>query len=128
MAVGEKVLVLLPTDSNKLLVQWKWQYEIVEKLGKVDYKINMNGKVRTFHANMLKLYFDRDNCGVDAGILGIANVAMVDVQEDDEVDSCLLDLSFKTPKEKPSNVIVNDDLTVNECKQIKILIAEYSDV
>lgn len=65
---------------------------------------------------MLKLYFDRDNCGVDVGILGIVNVVMVDVQEDDEVDSCLLDLLFKILKEKLSDVIVNDDLIVNECK------------
>lgn len=65
---------------------------------------------------MLKLYFDRDNCGVDVGILDIVNVVMVDVQEDDEVDSCLLDLLFKILKEKLSDVIVNDDLIVNECK------------
>lgn len=65
---------------------------------------------------MLKLYFDRDNCGVDVGILDIVNVVMVDVQEDDEVDSCLLDLLFKILKEKLSDVIVNGDLIVNECK------------
>lgn len=110
-------------------MQWKGPYKIVEKLGKVDYRIYMNGKVKTFHANMLKLYFDRDDCGFDAGILGIASVAMVDVQEDDAVDdSCLLDSSFQTQKEKPSDAVVSDDLTVDECKQIKTLIAEHSDV
>lgn len=51
----------------------------MDKLGKVDYKINMNGKVRIFYVNMLKLYFYRDNCGVDVGILDIVNVVMVDV-------------------------------------------------
>ena len=59
MKVGEKVLVLLPTSSNKLLMQWKGPYEIVATLGKVDYKIDMQGKVKTFHANMLKRYIDR---------------------------------------------------------------------
>lgn len=101
----------------------------MKKPGKVDYRIDMNGKVKTFHANLLKLYFDRDDCGVDAGILGIANVAMVDVQEDDVIDdSCLLNSSFQAQKEKPSDGVVSNDVTVNECKQIKTLIAEYSDV
>lgn len=54
-------------------------------------------------------------------LLGIASVANEDVQEDDAVDdSCLLDSRFQTPKEKPSDVLVTDDLTVDECKQKKI--------
>lgn len=44
MFVGEKVLVLLPTASNKLLIQWKGSFTIVEKVGKVDYKIDRCGK------------------------------------------------------------------------------------
>lgn len=36
MNVGEKVLVLLPTSSNKLLLQWRGPYEILEKVGNVD--------------------------------------------------------------------------------------------
>lgn len=48
---------------------------------------------------------------------------------DDAVDdSCLLDQSFQIQKEKPSDVVVSDDLTVDECKKIKTLISEYSDV
>ena len=30
--VGDKVLLLLPTDSNKLLLQWRGPFEIVEVL------------------------------------------------------------------------------------------------
>ncbi|GFS10897.1 hypothetical protein ElyMa_004821400 [Elysia marginata] len=32
-SVGEKVLVLLPTDSNKLLMQWKGPFEVVATVG-----------------------------------------------------------------------------------------------
>lgn len=51
---GEKVLILLPTDNNKLLMQWKGPYTIHKKLNKVDYQIDVNGKLKTFHANLLK--------------------------------------------------------------------------
>lgn len=46
MSVGEKVLVLLPTASNKLLMQWKGPFTIVEKVEKVDYKIDIGGKLK----------------------------------------------------------------------------------
>ena len=33
LAVGSKVLVLLPTKNNKLLLQWRGPYEIMKKVG-----------------------------------------------------------------------------------------------
>ncbi|GFN94169.1 gypsy retrotransposon integrase-like protein 1 [Plakobranchus ocellatus] len=59
-SVGEKVLVLLLTDSNKLLMQWKGPFEIVATVGINDYRINTGGKEKTFHANLLNGYFVRD--------------------------------------------------------------------
>ena len=52
MKVGDKVLVLLPTDTKKLLMQWKGPFPITEKLGTVDYRIDMHGIHKTFHANL----------------------------------------------------------------------------
>uniref|UniRef100_K1QRA5 Uncharacterized protein n=1 Tax=Magallana gigas TaxID=29159 RepID=K1QRA5_MAGGI len=44
-----------------------------------------------------------DDCGVDAIILVVASVVMMDVQEDNAVnDKCLLDSLFKIQKETPS--------------------------
>ena len=57
--VADKVLLLLPTDSNKLLLQWKGPYEVVEVVNRMDYKIDVNGVVSTYHANMLKQYVER---------------------------------------------------------------------
>ena len=34
--VGDKVLLLLPTDSNKLLLQWKGPFEVTEVLNRMD--------------------------------------------------------------------------------------------
>ena len=51
--VGDKVLLLLPTDSNKLLLQWKGPYEVVEIVNRMDYRVDVDGVVGTYHANML---------------------------------------------------------------------------
>ena len=54
--VYDDVLVLLPTDGNMLLMQWQGPYKVVEKVGRCDYKLFVNGKIKPFHANLLKKY------------------------------------------------------------------------
>ena len=41
---GDEVLVLLPTSSNKLFVQWQGPYYVLRKTGKVNYEIDMKDK------------------------------------------------------------------------------------
>ena len=46
---GDQVLLLLPTDTNKLLMQWKGPYEIMSRFGKDnDYRIEVNKKGKRF--------------------------------------------------------------------------------
>ena len=57
--VGYKVLLLLPNESNKVLLQWNGPYEVLEVVNMMNYKINVKGVVNTYPANMLKLYVER---------------------------------------------------------------------
>lgn len=56
---GDEVLVLLPTNHNKLLMQWKGPFRVVEVVGLNDYRIQVKGRVRTYHINLLKQYTRR---------------------------------------------------------------------
>ena len=57
--VGDKVLILLPTDNNKLLLQWRGPF-VVEKCGNGNnYGVEVNKRMKTYHVNMLKPYFER---------------------------------------------------------------------
>ena len=57
--VGDKVLILLPTDNNKLLRQWRGPF-VVERCGNGNnYGIEVNKRIKTYHVNMLKPYFER---------------------------------------------------------------------
>ncbi len=51
---GDMVLVLLPTETNKLLMQWKGPYSVEERIESNDYRINVKGKVKTYQFNLLK--------------------------------------------------------------------------
>ena len=57
--VGDKVLVLLPTDQNKLLMQWKGPFEIKGTKWGNNYLVDVNNKVKTYHVIMLKLYVEK---------------------------------------------------------------------
>ena len=57
---GDKVLILLPTEANKLKMAWKGQYEALDQVGPVDYGISLKRKRRVYHGNMLKYYNKRE--------------------------------------------------------------------
>ena len=57
--VGDKVLLLLPSESDKVLLQWNGPYDVLEGVNVMNYKINVRGVVNTYPANMLKLYVER---------------------------------------------------------------------
>ena len=59
LEVGDQVLILLPTDSNKLLMQWRGPYTVESRVGANDYRVKMGSKTKTYHINMLKKYISR---------------------------------------------------------------------
>ena len=52
-------MLLLSTKQNKLQVSWQGPFEVVEKVGEADYRVDVGGKVRLYHANLLKQYHER---------------------------------------------------------------------
>lgn len=106
-------------------MQWKGPFTIVEKVGKVDYTIDMCGKLKTFHANMLKLYVERES---DIDILGIAGVAVVDIEDEDDGNETLVDSPREARKEGSIDVTVSAELTDDQCNDVHVLLDEFSDV
>ena len=91
MKVGEKVLILLPKKANKLLLQWRGPYTVVERFGKCDYRVQVGKKLKTFHANLLKRYIEQDQ--VDTQVCGHVSVAVLepyDNESDDDDDKEIL--------------------------------------
>ena len=61
--VGEWVLVLVPTSECKFLAKWKGPYEVVEKVGGVNYRVRQPGRrrgVQIYHVNILKKWHAPD--------------------------------------------------------------------
>ena len=129
--VGDEVLLLLPTDSNKLLLQWKGPYKVVEVVNRMDYKIVVNcvviNCVRKYHANMLKQYAERRN-KLSHCLLSAEAIESVD--DDNNDDSPLDDCTFPTAKKPESyrDVSIADTLTSEQRKEVETLMKQYPDV
>ena len=63
-------------ESNKLLLQWKGLYEVVEIVNRMDYRVDVDGVVGTYHANMLKQYVERKNVTSHCLLSAEANVTV----------------------------------------------------
>ena len=46
---------MLSTKNNKLLIQWKGPDKVAKKLGETGYQLSVSNKLKTYHANILKL-------------------------------------------------------------------------
>ena len=50
--VGDSVLLLLPTERNKLTFAWRGPYKVVGVVGDVDYKIEMDSSKDLSHKHV----------------------------------------------------------------------------
>ena len=131
LLVGDKVLILLPTDNNKLLMQWKGPFNIIKKVRENDYVLDMNGREKTFHANMLKKYLERmpvtvgSVCAIGSLNLEIATSGITEESDyfKSEIAHCPLDA-----KESFEDVLISKDLTTEQQMQLQQLTEEFQDV
>ena len=121
---GEKVLLLLPTDENKLLMQWKGPFEVVERRNDHNYRIRINGQVKMFYANMLKRYVERQRIeDTEEHELGA-----VVIEDDQDVEIRHRTEYSGQQKETYKNVNVNPELSHEQRKEIEELLAEFGDI
>ena len=111
--IGDWVLVLLPTDANKLLMQWKGPFMIDNKI--------VGSKFKTFHINLLKKYHKKE----DDSLQVLASVASDAVEPDMEN---LVEFAPIEAKETAADVQYGDQLTSQQKRGFVELVIEYADV
>ena len=124
--VGDKVLVLLPTDHNKLLLQWKGPHEVVEVVNQVDYKVKVKGKPKLYNVNLLKKYLERDD-GDDVEAAAMA-VIEPEIEHGAVDDEGLLELGAGQSKETVDDVSVCETLSREQKDEVHALLSEFQDI
>ena len=127
---GDRVLLLLPTSTNKLLMQWKGPYEVVRRVARNDYKLMVDGKEKTYHANLLKRYVERtDSPGTGNNVTNVqGNAIHVVVEEEDDDGSAGIALPSIKQTEDNNDLAYGDDLEEDKRTQMETLMTEFGDV
>ena len=132
LEVGDRVLILLPTDSNKLLMQWRGPYTVESRVGANDYRVKMGSKTKTYHVNMLKKYISREPEGnvvpvddTDGATVAVAGVIHQDI--DPELGE-VPDLEGYRQREGVRDVKLGDELPEDQRRVLKDLVRRYPDV
>lgn len=142
LKVGDKVLLLRPTDNNKLLMQWKGPYVIEETIGLNDYVIRIDNKRKICHANLLKKFVeaeakDRGKTSQPGTITAAAGICLKDmtcaaVIEDTEAcdtDEELLELgSFGKQEETWRDVHLPETLNDAQKEDLTKLIQKFQQI
>ena len=119
---GDKVLLLLPTDGNKLLMHWKGPFEIKERVNDKDYIIQLHDKTRLFHANLLKKYWEREDSTANVESVG---AAILEPEEDDGVAPVEI---LPETEENYTDVYINPELSDEQIQDVKELLREYHEI
>ena len=112
----EQVLVLLPTSTQKLLAQWHGPYRVVQRMGRVNYKVDMQDKKkrhRIFHVNMLRKWQ-----------VPTTSVCLA-VEEDENMED---DVQVWKEEPRKEEFVINDALESDQQKELRKLLDRYSDV
>ena len=130
---GDRVLVMLPTNNNKLLMQWKGPYKIIQKMGENGYKILVGTMEKNYHANMLKKYYAREDeakTGNEKENLKISASAemLVDAETPSLDEDSLLELGTCKQKKDVGDVKLGRELGDSQSRQLQALMGNYADV
>ena len=132
---GDKVLLVLLTDTSKFSMQWKGPYKIISRCGKDnDYQVEVNREVKTFHANMMNKYMERadpdgtpqqnsdDNpvthCDVCTGIIGENEDLSVNNDE-------MMELANYHQKEIVQNIKLRTELTKTQQEEFSNTLSRH---
>ncbi|XP_064081439.1 uncharacterized protein LOC135198014 [Macrobrachium nipponense] len=119
LKVGDDVLLLLPTNNNKLLLQWKGPYKVTKVCNRLNYVIDVNNTPRKFHINKLKRYVYRDPAEIHK-----ASVAVL--------EECLVGEACTTPshtqQENWMDVNLNEDMTTAMLADAREILENFKDL
>ena len=133
---GDEVLVMLPTHSNKFLMQWKGPYVIdgCHNNG-VDYFVKVGKNVKLYHANMIKRYYRRNAIAFveqadgecfdsSEDFPGVVNY--VSIISDSKSSTDVGNIEFC--EVQPSTLNLNQSLTEQQSSSLSNLLSNFSDV
>ena len=112
---GDKVLVLLPTTTNKLTAQWQGPYRVLRQVGKVTYELYMPSrrkKRNIYHINLLCKWHEEET----------VCVRLAEDEFEEEVTG------WKMDSREGNCAKEGEQLSDGQREQLRALVKQFSDV
>ena len=119
LQVGDKVLLLLPKNTNKLQICWRGPFEVTQKMSDTNYRVKIGNKNKVYHVNLLKRYFERETVGQALVAIAIA--------EDSGMTKGLTEYPM-TQNEGVKDVTICPELSPEQQGETAILLERYPEV
>ncbi|GFO50058.1 Pol polyprotein [Plakobranchus ocellatus] len=101
----DKVLVLLPKKGNSLYLAYQGPYSVVKRKGD-NYYIQIGKYLRVYHANILKLYHERND-----DIVYMASLGYIDEDKEETEEQPQIEFYQHTVTQNYNNAKIDEDLT-----------------
>jgi hypothetical protein len=111
-------------------MQWKGPYEVLEHVREYNHRINIQGKPRLYHANLLKQYVARTEADdvtaePDEAVLEAMAAAILDSTE---LDDAKIHTFQPERKETWRDVDVSPELSSDRQDEVNLLLRQFSDI
>jgi len=122
------VLVLFPTNVNKLLMQWKGHFEVLEHVEEHDYRIQLPNRKKILHANLFKGYVSavtEENNSSCESEEKVTAAAILEPEKESVNQGPELETLNPLQKESVKNVKINPELLGQKQIEIKKLLQKF---
>ena len=130
---GDKVIIFLPDSPRKLTMSWQGPYTVECRLGTYTYKINVKGRSKAHHINLLRKYTEREAPEGDpeepdeVADEVFASVALALEYPDDPLDGT--DPTIPSSQTQTwQDCILSSDLSLPQQEETSALLQEYSHI
>ncbi|XP_076059649.1 uncharacterized protein LOC143036286 [Oratosquilla oratoria] len=128
---GDSVLALLPFQGNPLRAKFSGPYEVVKRVGELNYIVATPDRRRSqqlCHINMLKLYREREQNPVGETVASVCTVSLMHEVDEDTI-SPTLEMPWKENAGGwPQVVDKLDHLTATQREDLTALLSKYQEV
>jgi len=133
------VLILLPTSDNKMLMQWRGPFKVLERVEGADYRIQVGHKQKIFHANLLKKYhtaepessegtWKPENPTENDSESQMVQAVLWERAEDPNDQGTELETLNSLRKETVKEVKINPELSEKQQTEVRALLDQYADI
>ena len=136
---GDLVLLFLPCGTNKISNEWRGPYKVIEVVSPVNFKIDIDGRHKTYHINMLQEYIVRPPClcveedhnEENDSTVVMSNVSIVtecDMKEEDNESFSTIVLPPLVATKNANDVGINTELDASQIADARSVLCDFNEI